>query len=61
MKLYTQKPLQKCFQKFKNWKFLDNQKTDNGDLKQQIRRPPTNICTFETQPDTGKAFKVVKT
>ena len=29
--------------------------------KQQIRRPPTNTCTFEMQPDTGKPFKVVKT
>ena len=61
MKLYTQKLIQKSFQKFKNWKFLDNQKTYNGGLKQQIRRPPTKICTFEIQPETGKPFKVIKT
>ena len=61
MKFYKQKLLQKCFQKFKKWKFLHNQKTYNGGLEQQIGRPPTNICTFQMQPDTGKPFKVVKT
>ena len=57
----TQNLLQKCFQIFKNRKFLDNKKTYNGGVKQKIRRPPKNICTFEMQPDTGKPFKVVET
>ena len=61
MKFYKYKVLQKYFQKLKKWKFLDNQKTYNGGLKQQTRRHPTNICTFEIQPDKGRPFKVVKT